>query len=389
MNNDPWARPEPDTAPTVPAQPVTPPTGWYPDPADAQRQRFWDGTSWTAETRPLNPEPAAPQPLYPATPAYGQNTPGYPAQAPAAPDAPDAQPQYDASSQPPYGTPAPSAYSTPAPGAYSAPAQPSTPAAPTYPPAGSLPWNAAPAPGHAAPAPIATASPAYPPAGSNGYTGTPAPGMPVASTPPVYPGAGSNGYMGTPAPGGYNPSAMTVGPKTADGVPLAGWWWRVLASLVDSAILGIVYGAILIPTLFRSMLNATTSDTDTTTLFSQIGTDEAKFSLLFAVIMLVYALIMLCWKGATLGQLICRLRVVPIGQGQRQGGLPVAKALSRVIAYFVLCNGLGAMFLLVGATGLSGVWSLVGLLDVLWALWDPKKQTLHDKIASTQVIRLP
>lgn len=28
----------------------TPPAGWYPDPQDGTRQRYWDGTAWTEHT---------------------------------------------------------------------------------------------------------------------------------------------------------------------------------------------------------------------------------------------------------------------------------------------------------------------------------------------------
>lgn len=28
----------------------TPPAGWYPDPQDSTRQRYWDGTAWTEHT---------------------------------------------------------------------------------------------------------------------------------------------------------------------------------------------------------------------------------------------------------------------------------------------------------------------------------------------------
>lgn len=28
----------------------TPPAGWYPDPQDATRQRYWDGSAWTEHT---------------------------------------------------------------------------------------------------------------------------------------------------------------------------------------------------------------------------------------------------------------------------------------------------------------------------------------------------
>jgi len=32
----------------------TPPAGWYPDPAMAQTQRYWDGQQWTSAVAPLN-----------------------------------------------------------------------------------------------------------------------------------------------------------------------------------------------------------------------------------------------------------------------------------------------------------------------------------------------
>ena len=358
VNNDPWARAEPDAAPTVPAQPVTPPTGWYPDPADAQRQRYWDGTNWTAETRPLNPEPAAPQPIYPTTPAYGQNTPGYPAQAPAA--------------QPPYGTPAS--------GAYSAPTQPSIPTAPAYPAANPAPWNTTP--------------------------GTPV-APPVASAPPVYPAAGPNGYMGTPAPGGYDPYARIYGPKTADGVPLAGWWWRVLATIVDNIIISIVAGQIINRLLFDS-----TSTTNSMTAWAQslqtqainatsmpsltppvdVVRNLAGPGLVQVLILVIYSFIMLWKAGGTVGQLACRLRVVPVGQGMSQHGLPVGQALGRALAYGMLSTGLWyLLWLAAPSTFWLGVtlMTIVFLLCVLWAAWDSKKQAWHDKIAHTQVIRLP
>ena len=37
------------------------------------------------------------------------------------------------------------------------------------------------------------------------------------------------------------------------------------------------------------------------------------------------------------------------------------------------------------------LWALLiipGLLDVLWPLWDPKKQTLHDKLVGSVVVRV-
>jgi hypothetical protein len=39
-----------------------PPAGWYPDPKDPKRRRYWNGTAWTGHTAPLERE--APKPLH-------------------------------------------------------------------------------------------------------------------------------------------------------------------------------------------------------------------------------------------------------------------------------------------------------------------------------------
>ena len=43
------------------------PAGWYPDPQDPSRQRYWDGAAWSEATQPF---PTAPPP--PPTAPYGQ-----------------------------------------------------------------------------------------------------------------------------------------------------------------------------------------------------------------------------------------------------------------------------------------------------------------------------
>lgn len=37
-----------------------PPAGWYPDPNDPERSRYWNGSAWTAHTGPLEGEPGPP-----------------------------------------------------------------------------------------------------------------------------------------------------------------------------------------------------------------------------------------------------------------------------------------------------------------------------------------
>lgn len=33
-----------------------PPAGWYPDPSQAQTQRYWTGTEWTEQRAPAGPK---------------------------------------------------------------------------------------------------------------------------------------------------------------------------------------------------------------------------------------------------------------------------------------------------------------------------------------------
>jgi resuscitation-promoting factor RpfB len=38
--------------------PNSPPPGWYPDPSDSQRVRYWDGSTWSGPSRPASPSAA-------------------------------------------------------------------------------------------------------------------------------------------------------------------------------------------------------------------------------------------------------------------------------------------------------------------------------------------
>ena len=128
---------------------MTQPSGWYDDPADTSRLRYWDGILWTDRTVPKE------------SPTAGASTIGRTVDPYAAPGAPGAP---GSSVQPPSYPPALTPYGQP-------PAGRDYGAAPTY---------------------------------------------------------------------QWRPS----GPTTPDGVPLAQWWQRLLASILDSIIVQVV-GAVL------------------------------------------------------------------------------------------------------------------------------------------------
>jgi uncharacterized RDD family membrane protein YckC len=92
-----------------------------------------------------------------------------------------------------------------------------------------------------------------------------------------------------------------------------------------------------------------------------LGRDDGWFPLL----LLVYHIAFWAWRGTTLGGIIVGLRVV------RVDGAPLrfVDALVR---------------------GLTSVFSLAALgIGCFWMLQDPERQTWHDKIAGTLVVRVP
>jgi uncharacterized RDD family membrane protein YckC len=85
----------------------------------------------------------------------------------------------------------------------------------------------------------------------------------------------------------------------------------------------------------------------------------------FFLLLFLYHVAFWSWKGTTLGGIICSLRVV------RTNNAPM-----RFIDALV--------------RGLSGIFSFVALgIGFLWMLGDAERQTWHDKIAGTVVVKLP
>ena len=83
------------------------------------------------------------------------------------------------------------------------------------------------------------------------------------------------------------------------------------------------------------------------------------------LVALIYHVAFWTWRGTTLGGIICQLRVV------RTDGRPLgfAEALIR---------------------GLTGFFSLIVMgLGFLWILRDPERQSWHDRVAGTYVVKVP
>ena len=160
---------------------------------------------------------------------------------------------------------------------------------------------------------------------------------------------------------------------------LAGWWWRVLATIVD-------YFVLLVPlTLAQNMMLGTAAD-EVNAWVSELmsraasgGTvPEVPRDVLVALLLnvLVSVVVWVCYRtllvakvGGTLGQLATGLRVTRYGD-------PLATPVGWRTAF--IREGLAVVFLQL---------PILSVVNLLAPLVSGKKQTFHDMIAKTVVIK--
>lgn len=165
-------------------------------------------------------------------------------------------------------------------------------------------------------------------------------------------------------------------PKTTKINNLANVWWRLLGYSIDLLVLFLGFG---LP------LRATHSPHFETVVLEAIA--AYFYGSLFIGL----------GNGATLGMKIVRLRCV---NADDLGKVTLPQAFRRSTAYSALVL-FGSLYYphthvnsLTGQSQLTGTQGLIvilfvapHLLDLLWATWDKKNQTLHDKFARTIVLR--
>lgn len=202
----------------------------------------------------------------------------------------------------------------------------------------------------AGPAPVATtgAVPTDVPLVSSGFVGAAA--MPVAPTPE--PGAGGTVASepgAVPAPSMPLPQVATPPPMrafyppqpvppqiySASSLPRAGFWVRLAAMGIDAVLIGVVTGAMM------------------------------HGGPLMLPALATYAACMWYYKGTTIGGIICGLKVVRLDDRPLDWPTSIVRAL--------------ACFLSMAIMGLG----------FIWVVFDPERQSWHDKIAGTTVVRMP
>lgn len=141
---------------------------------------------------------------------------------------------------------------------------------------------------------------------------------------------------------------------TDDAAPLeyAGFWSRVLASLIDTVLICIVVLPIVL-----SVYGPEYFDSDT------LLAGPLDF-LLTWVLPAIAVILFWVYKEATPGKMALGMRVVDATSG---GPASTAQYVGRYFGYYVSTLPLG--------------------LGLLWVAWDPRKQGWHDKLAGTVVVR--
>jgi uncharacterized RDD family membrane protein YckC len=167
-------------------------------------------------------------------------------------------------------------------------------------------------------------------------------------------------------------------PLAPDGRPLADFGSRLLAHLIDGAILTGVAMVIFVPIMVLAVFvllprmsgPATGPDPVFAELFLPFLLIELGLLLLLLAGYYIYFVEMMHRGGQTVGKKAMKLRVVPLEPGA------------------VLTRGMAAKRYLVEFP--AGIFvPFFSYVDGLWQLWDkPYQQTLHDKFAKTVVIKV-
>lgn len=140
---------------------------------------------------------------------------------------------------------------------------------------------------------------------------------------------------------------------TSNDFDPAGFWLRVLASIIDSILLGIITVPLLLAIYGSSYYSKTTM---------LAGPADFLVSWVLPIVLTVWF-----WSArqATPGKMLLSLKIIDAETAQPIG---LRQSIIRYLGYFVSGIALG--------------------LGFLWVAWDARKQGWHDKIAGTLVVRV-
>lgn len=183
---------------------------------------------------------------------------------------------------------------------------------------------------------------------------TPASAMSEAVPPTQMSGVGPAAFATTPAatvppdltlpplPPSVAPPIRPTAVISAATLPRAGFWIRLAASLLDFVMIGVALAI-------------------SSRMFYGWFAPGSNLPFWFAV----YCIVMWATKGTTVGGIICGLKVVRLDDRPLDWGIAIVRALGGFLSFAVA--GLG----------------------FIWVAFDDERQSWHDKIAGTTIVRVP
>lgn len=164
----------------------------------------------------------------------------------------------------------------------------------------------------------------------------------------------------------------------------AGWWARAAALVVDMVLL-VIPGYLILQWLAPGAIDAIAEWFRQVYLVTASGRTQLppeptsamealnRAGLAMAGVTVLYRTAFVAWRGATVGKMLLRLRVVPALQPTASRPDAI-KSVMRAVGQEVLSIGLLLP---------------VALVSYLMPLFTARKQTLHDMVAGTVVVKTP
>jgi uncharacterized RDD family membrane protein YckC len=146
---------------------------------------------------------------------------------------------------------------------------------------------------------------------------------------------------------------------------LAEWWQRLVAIIIDGVILGIAFQ--ILSVIFGGSRTVTYNSNGTTAVHA--GTLIVAELIEIAIALVYFGLLDGSAKGQTVGKMAMGIATRDINNG---GPIGVGRAVLRRFIYSILWLPL----------------LIPGIINGLSPLWDARRQAWHDKVASSDVIKV-
>jgi uncharacterized RDD family membrane protein YckC len=201
--------------------------------------------------------------------------------------------------------------------------------------------------------------------------------QPPYQPPPGGPPPGGPPPGGQPPPGQYPPQQggypqqpyQQARPMSPQGRPLSEWWKRAVAAIIDAFVVGIP--AYILMFLFGLGVASEAEIDPVTGEIEGGGGIVAGFFISIIIIAVLGVLYFVILNGGEKGQTVGKM-VMKIQVRDEQTGGPIG--YGKAFLRWLVAQALGF---------LCGIGTLV---DLLFPLWDPKRQTIHDKAVGSLVV---